>query len=65
MKNKNSRRSKKKKQNEKETADAMAKNMAANMRDPNFIADKEKIQDEVRAKILKKRHQREKSNNND
>ncbi len=45
-------------QNAKEIAEAMAANMKANMEDPEFWENKERIQDDVRKKVLEKRRLR-------
>jgi len=50
-------------QTAKEIAEIMAANMAANMNDPNFIAENELLQDKIRAKIVKERKLREERKN--
>lgn len=50
----------KKGQTAKEVAEAMVANMAANMKDPEkFWADKDRMEDEVRKKVIEKRKLRE------
>lgn len=44
----------------KEVAEAMVANMAANMADPNFLDDHERMQDEAARKVIEKRKLREK-----
>ncbi|MBD3341711.1 MAG: hypothetical protein GF353_21580 [Candidatus Lokiarchaeota archaeon] len=41
----------------KDTAEAMAANMKANMENPNFIEEQELLKDEVRREVLKKRRE--------
>ena len=43
----------------KEVAEAMVANMAANMADPNFLDDHERMQDEAAREVLEKRKLRE------
>jgi hypothetical protein len=46
-------------------AKVMAANMAANMNDPNFLADKALMEDKVRREIIQKRKEREKNQQNE
>jgi len=46
-----------------QTAKEIAEIMAANMNDPNFIAENELLQDKIRAKIVKERKLREERKN--
>ncbi|MHA1518727.1 MAG: hypothetical protein ACTSVZ_03115 [Promethearchaeota archaeon] len=43
----------------KEVAETMAANMQANMRDPNFLEERELLMDRVRKKVIAKRKERE------
>ncbi|MCP4762356.1 MAG: hypothetical protein GY870_11295 [archaeon] len=49
---------KEKDQDIEDIASAMVTNMAANMKNPNFIRENELIKDEVRKKIIEKRNNR-------
>jgi hypothetical protein len=60
-----------KKSNESNTAEDIAKimveNMKANMANPDFLNEQERIRDKVRAKVIqerKERREREQKNNN-
>lgn len=55
---------KKKLQTAKEVAEIMAANMAANMKDPDFLDRKERIRQEAANKVIKERKLREKEKEN-
>jgi len=53
-----------KNQKAKEIAEIMVENMKANMVNPNFWIEKERIRAKVRDKVLKERKEREEKNEN-
>lgn len=61
LKEKDNSKTKKKEQTAEEIAEIMAENMRANMQNPNFLKEKEERLQKVAHEVIKKRKEREKS----